>query len=215
MLHCTATYCDVDGVRVMSHFIPLAEAAGPRLFQYFQDHDNPLVTSLISAWPPAHKALDTTTLRNSISRMLQRDVCSTLASDSKAIQKKITKPIRNFITQGAVRRLWDSTQPQDALQMLWHLPQEISIIVPTSYHGPSVDLWYDLLSWSSSSLRIGIASGVPRYPLVLNINDPSTLTACYEASTIPVWDFPHLRDLMGHSELSWATAATICMHIPP
>ena len=113
---------------------------GPRLFQHFQDQDNPLVTSLISAWPPAHKALDTTTLRNSISRMLQRDVCSTLASDSKAIQKKNIKPIRSFITQVAVRRLWDSTQPQDALQMLRHLPQEISIIVPASCHGPSVDL---------------------------------------------------------------------------
>ena len=104
--------------------------------------------------------------------------------------------------------------PVPEAPIVWHLPEEISITVPASYHGPMVDLWYDLLSWSSSSMRISIgvlASGVPRYTLVLNINNPSTLTACYEASTIPVSDFPHLHDIMGNSELSWATAPTICI----
>ena len=147
LLHCSATYCDFDGARVNSHFVPLAMAAGPRLFQYLQDHDNPLVTSLISAWSPAHKAMDTLTLRSSIARMLQRDVASALACDNKTIQKQLMKPIGSFITQTSVRRLWDSVQPPDALQMLWHLPQEVSVTVPASYHGPLVDLWYDLLSW--------------------------------------------------------------------
>ena len=99
------------------------------------------------------------------------------------------KPISNFITQAYVRRLWDSVQPPNALQMLWHLPQEVSATVPASYHGPLVALWYDLLSWSSSAIRIGIVSGVPRQPLVMNINDPSTLTACYEVSTVLLSDF--------------------------
>ena len=150
-------------------------------------------------------------LRNYISRMLQRDISSALTNDSKTMQKQVMKPISNFITQAAVRQIWDSIRPQDALQMLWHLPQEISTTVLASLHGPLVDLLYDLLSWSTSSVRIGIASGVPRYPLVLNINDPSTLTARYEASTIPVSNLPQLRNLMGDSELSWATAPPMCI----
>ena len=32
LLHCTATCCDFDCARVNSHFVPLAMAAGPRLF---------------------------------------------------------------------------------------------------------------------------------------------------------------------------------------
>ena len=186
LLHCTATYCDFDGAWVNSHFVPQAMAAGPRLFQYLHDHDNPLVMSLISAWSPAHKAMDTFTVRSSIARMLQRDVASALSCDNKKIQKQLMKPITNFITQASVPRLWDSVQPPDALQMLWHLPQEVSVAVPASYHGPLVNLWYDLVIWSSSAIRIGIASGVPRQPLVMNINDPATLTACYEASTVPL-----------------------------
>ena len=98
--------------------------------------------------------------------------------------------------------MWDSVQPPDALHMLWHLPQEVSVTVPASYHGPSVDLWYDLLSRSSSAIRIGIALEVPRQLLVMNINDPSTLTACYEASTVPLSDFSRLTDLTGNSDLS-------------
>ena len=211
LLHCSATYCDFDGARVNSHFVPLAMAAGPRLFQYLHDHDNPLVTSLIFAWSPAHKAMDTLTLRSSITRMLQRDVASALSCDNKTIQKQLMKPISNFITQTSVRRPWDSVQPPDALQMLWHLPQEVSVTVPASYHGPLVDLWYDLLSWSSSAIRIGIASGVPRQPLVMNINDSSTLTASYEASTVPLSNFSRLSDLAGSSDLSWATAPSVCV----
>ena len=110
--HCTATYGDFNGARVNSHFIPLAMAMGPRLFQYLHDHDNPLVTSLISAWSPTHKAMGTTTFSNSISRMLQRDVSPALASDNKPIQKQIMKPISNFIIPAAVWRLWDSVQLQ-------------------------------------------------------------------------------------------------------
>ena len=79
------------------------------------------------------------------------------------------------------------------------------------HHGPWVDLWYDLFCWSSSAIRIGIASEVPRQPLVMNINDPSTLTASYEASTVPLSDFSQLSELIGDSELSWATAPTVCI----
>ena len=68
-----------------------------------------------------------------------------------------------------------------------------------------MDLWYDVLSWSSSAIHIGIASGVPRQPLVLNVNDPSTFTACYEAFTVPLSDFARLQELIGDSELFWAT----------
>ena len=82
---------------------------------------------------------------------------------------------------------------------------------PASHHGPLVYLWYDLLSWSSSAIRIGIASGGPRQPLVLNINDPSTFTAYYEASTVPLSDFSRLSELSGDSELSWATAPSVCI----
>ena len=146
LLHCTATYCDFDGARVNSHFVPLAMAACPRLFRYLHDHDNPLVTSLISAWSPAHKAMDTITLRSSIARMLQRDVAFALTCDNKTIEKQLMKPIINFITQTFHRRPWDFVQPPDILQMLWHLSQEVSVTVPASYHGPLVDLWYDLLS---------------------------------------------------------------------
>ena len=86
LLHCTATYCDFHGARVNSHFVPLAMAAGPRLFQLLHDHDNPVVTSLIYAWSPAHKALDTFTLHSSMACMLQRDVTSALSCDTKTIQ---------------------------------------------------------------------------------------------------------------------------------
>ena len=99
LLHCTATYCDFDGARVNSHFVPLAMAAGPRLFQYLHDHDNPLVTSLICAWSPAHTAMDTITLRSSIARMLQRGLSSALTCDNKTIQKQLMKPISNCITE--------------------------------------------------------------------------------------------------------------------
>ena len=81
LLHCTATYYDCDSAQVNSHFVPLAMAADPRLFQYLFDHDNPLVTSLVSAWSPAHKTMDTFTLRSSIARMLQCDVAFALSCD--------------------------------------------------------------------------------------------------------------------------------------
>ena len=150
-------------------------AAGPRLFQYLHNHDNPLVTSHISAWLLAHKAMDTFTLCSA--RILQCDDASALTCDNKSIQKQLMKPISNFIMQASVRRQWDSLQPPDALQMLWHLPQEVSVTVPASYHGPLVDLCYDLPSWSCSSIRIGIVCGVPHQPVVMDINDPSTLTS--------------------------------------
>ena len=76
LLQCTATYCDFVGARVNSHFVPLAMAAGPRLFQHLHDHDNPLVTSLDSACSRAHKAMHSVTLHSSITRMLQHDVAS-------------------------------------------------------------------------------------------------------------------------------------------
>ena len=88
--------------------------------------------------------MDTITLCSSITNMLQRDVASALTRDNKTIQKRLMKPISNFIMQTSVWRPWDSVQPPDAFQMLWHLPQEVT--VPASYHGPLVDLWYDLLS---------------------------------------------------------------------
>ena len=210
LLHSSATYCDFDGARFPSHFVPLAMAAGPKLFQYPHDHDNPLVTSLISARSPAHKAMDTFTLRSSITRMLQRDVSSRIMPHQN--NSKTTHDAHsNFITQASFRRLWDSVQPPDALQMLWHLPQEVSVTEPASYHGPLVDLSYDLLSWSSCAIRIGIASRVPRQRMVMNINDPSTLTACYEASTVPLSDFSRLSALTGSSHLSWATAPSVCI----
>ena len=43
LLHCTVTYCDLNGARVNSHFVPLAMAGGPRFFQYFHDHDKQFV----------------------------------------------------------------------------------------------------------------------------------------------------------------------------
>ena len=143
LLPCSATYRDFDGARVNTHFVPLATAAGPRLFQYLHDHYNSLVTSLIFACSPAHKAMDTFTLRSSIARMLQRDVPSALSCENKTIRKQLMKRISNVTTQASVRRWWDFVQPPDALQMLWHLPLEVSVTVPASYHGPLVDLWYD------------------------------------------------------------------------
>ena len=80
---------------------------GPRLFQHLDDHYNPLVTSLSSAWSPAHEAIGTTTLQSSISRMLHRDISSVLASHSNTIQKQIMRRITNFISQAAVWRLWN------------------------------------------------------------------------------------------------------------
>ena len=35
----------------------------------------------------------------------------------------------------------------------------------------SVRLYFTLLSWSSSAVRSGMASGVPRQPLILNVID--------------------------------------------
>ena len=116
--------------------------------------------------------MDTFTLHSSVARMLQRDVASALTCNNKTVQKQIVKPINNFITQTSVRRLWDSFHPPDALRMPWHLPQEVSVTVAASYHGPLVVFWYDLLSWSSSAIRIGISSRVPRQALTLNSNGP-------------------------------------------
>ena len=45
----------------------------------------------------------------------------------------------------------------------------------------------------------------------MNINDPSTLTACYESSTVPLSDFSRLSDLTGSSDLSWGTAPSVCI----
>ena len=84
--------------------------------------------------------------------------------------------------------------------MLWHVLQELSLTLPASSHRPLVDPWYDLLSLSISSVRIGIEFGVPLQPLTFNVMHPSTVTACYEASTIPLFDFP--RDLIANPELS-------------
>ena len=136
MLHCTTTYCNFDGAPGQFTLRFLGYSCRPGLFQYLYNHDNPLVTSLISVWSHAHNAMDTTTLRHPNSCMLHRNVSSALASDGKTIHKQIMKPIGNFISQATMRRLWDSIQPLDALQMLWHLLQEISITVPASYHGP-------------------------------------------------------------------------------
>ena len=169
LLHCTPTY--IDGVRVNSHFGPVATAVGPRMLQYLHDHDNPLMTSLICAWSLAHKTMDTFTLRSSLVRMLQRVIAFALSCDTKPIQKQLMKSISSFSTQTSVRSLWDSVQPPNALHLLWHLPQKVFVAVPALYHGPV------LLSSSSAAIRIGIASGVPCQPLVMNINDPSTLTA--------------------------------------
>ena len=105
---CTATYCDFDGARVNSHFVPLHMAAGPRLFQHLHDHENPLATSLIFAWSPVHKAMDTITPHSSIAHVLQRDVAFASTCDGTLIEKQLMKPISNLITQTFVRRLWDS-----------------------------------------------------------------------------------------------------------
>ena len=45
----------------------------------------------------------------------------------------------------------------------------------------------------------------------MNINDACTLTACYESSRVPLSNFSRLCDLIGESELSWATAPSVCI----
>ena len=52
-------------------------------------------------------------------------------------------------------------------------------------------------SASSSLVHIGMASSVPRRPLILNSSETCTLTVCYEACTIPISAFPQLRTLVG------------------
>ena len=45
----------------------------------------------------------------------------------------------------------------------------------------------------------------------MSINDPSTLTACYEASMVPLSDFSQLSDIFRNSDLSRATAPSVCI----